>query len=54
MEIDYIPVGKVKRRKKQWIREATGLLASIATVVAMGVLAGAGFGLGLALASAWI
>lgn len=58
--INYIPVGRVKPRRRNWIRtcldvccDVIGLLASMAAIVLAAILAGAGFGWGMALISIW-
>lgn len=51
-EIQYTPVGRVKRRKKNWRRAIKGFVADTAVILVTGMLAGMGFWAGLALASA--
>ena len=50
--IKCMPVGKVKRRRKNRWKERLDLLAGMAAIMLVGALAGAGFGWGLALVSA--
>ena len=52
--IKCMPIGKVKRSRKNRRRECMELLAGMAAIMLVGVLAGAGFGWGLALISIWL
>lgn len=50
-EIQYIPVGRVRRRKRTWrrtTRNLVRLLMAGGELIGTGILAGAGFGVGLA------
>ena len=53
-EIQYIPVGRVRRRRRTWrrnMRDLIRLLMAEGELIGTGILAGAGFGVGLAAAS---
>lgn len=56
-ELDYVPVGQVKRHRRNWLRTAGKTAADCICIasllVAGGCLAGIGFGWGLALWSVW-
>lgn len=52
--IKCMPIGRVKRSRKNRWRECMDLLTGMAAIVLVGVLAGAGFGWGLALISVWL
>ena len=50
-EIQYIPVGRVRRRRRTWhrtMRDLVRLLIAGGELIGTGILAGAGFGIGLA------
>ena len=50
-EIQYIPVGRVRRRRRTWrrtMRDLVRLLMAGGELIGTGILAGAGFGVGLA------
>ena len=50
-EIQYIPVGRVRRRRRTWrrtMRDLIRLLMAEGELIGTGILAGAGFGVGLA------
>ena len=50
-EIQYIPVGRVCRRRRTWrrtMRDLIRLLMAEGELIGTGILAGAGFGVGLA------
>ena len=50
-EIQYIPVGRVRRRRRTWRRTVRGLVRMLMAggeLIVTGILAGAGFGVGLA------
>ena len=50
-EIQYRPVGRVRRRRRTWrrtMRDLIRLLMAEGELIGTGILAGAGFGVGLA------
>ena len=50
-EIQYIPVGRIRRRRRTWrrtMRDLIRLLMAEGELIGTGILAGAGFGVGLA------
>ena len=53
-EIQYMPVGRVRRRKGTWrrtMRDLVRMLMVGSELIGTGILAGAGFGIGLAAVS---
>lgn len=50
-EIQYIPVGRIRRRRRTWhriMRDLVRMLMAGGELIGTGILAGAGFGVGLA------
>ena len=50
-EIQYIPVGRVRRRRRTWhriMRDLVRMLMAGGELIGTGIRAGAGFGVGLA------